>query len=90
MNKQELIDAIAKESKLSKASSKKALEALTKAVKLSLKKGDRVAIAGFGSFSVVKRKARIGRNPQTGKEIKIKARKAAKFTSAKALKTVLG
>ena len=86
MNKQELIDAIAKETKLSKAASKKALESLTKIVKTAVKKGDRVAIAGFGSFSVIKRKARTGRNPQTGKAIKIKARKAPKFTPAKDFK----
>ncbi len=89
MNKQELIVAISKESKLSKAASKKALESLTKIVKGAVKKGDRVAIAGFGSFSVIKRKARTGRNPQTGKEIKIKARKAPKFTAAKDFKSLV-
>ena len=79
MNKAELIDAIASESKLTKADSKKALEAFITATSKSLKKGDRVALVGFGSFSVAKRAARKGRNPQTGKEIKIAAKKVVKF-----------
>jgi len=79
MNKAELIDAIAKESGLTKADSGKALNAIVTAVTKSLKKGDRVALVGFGSFSVAKRAARTGRNPQTGKEIKIAAKKVAKF-----------
>jgi len=79
MNKAELIDAIAKESGLTKADSGKALNAIVTAVTKSLKKGDRVALVGFGSFSVSKRSARTGRNPQTGKEIKIAAKKVAKF-----------
>ncbi|HNW88349.1 MAG TPA: HU family DNA-binding protein [Bacteroidales bacterium] len=89
MNKQELIDAIAKESKLSKAASKKALEALTKSVGVAMKKGERVALVGFGSFSVAKRNARKGRNPQTGKPISIKAKKVVKFKAGSELvKTV--
>ena len=79
MNKQDLIDAIAKESKLSKANSKKALEALTKSVKKALKKGDKVILVGYGTFSVVKRAARMGKNPRTGQAIKIPAKKAVKF-----------
>jgi DNA-binding protein HU-beta len=79
MNKAQLIDAIAAESKLTKAGSKKALEAFIKATTISLKKGDRVALVGFGSFAVAKRSARKGRNPQTGKEIKIAAKKVVKF-----------
>ena len=79
MNKQELIDAIAKESKLSKATSKKALESLTKTVKKTLKKGDKVILVGYGTFSVVKRAARMGKNPRTGAAIKIPAKKAVKF-----------
>ncbi|UPT68379.1 MAG: HU family DNA-binding protein [Sphingobacteriales bacterium JAD_PAG50586_3] len=79
MNKAELIDAIAAESKLSKADSKKALDAFVSATTKALKKGDRVALVGFGSFSVAKRAARKGRNPQTGKEIKIAAKKVVKF-----------
>ena len=79
MNKAELIDAIASEAKLTKADTKKALEAFITATSKSLKKGDRVALVGFGSFSVAKRAARKGRNPQTGKEIKIAAKKVVKF-----------
>jgi len=79
MNKQELIVAIAAESGLTKADSKKALDAFVSATSKSLKKGDRVALVGFGSFSVSKRAARKGRNPQTGKEIKIAAKKVVKF-----------
>ncbi|OFY88039.1 MAG: DNA-binding protein [Bacteroidetes bacterium RIFCSPLOWO2_12_FULL_35_15] len=79
MNKSELVDAIASESKLTKADSQRALEAFVNATTKALKKGDRVALVGFGSFSVAKRAARIGRNPQTGKAIKIAAKKVAKF-----------
>ncbi|HOV12462.1 MAG TPA: HU family DNA-binding protein [Bacteroidales bacterium] len=85
MNKQELIDAIAKESKLSKAASKKALEALTKTVGGAMKKGDRVGLVGFGSFYVVKRNARTGRNPQTGAKMTIKAKKVVKFRAGSKL-----
>ncbi len=79
MNKAELIDAIAAESKLTKADSTRALEAFVNATTKALKKGDRVALVGFGSFSISKRAARNGRNPQTGKAIKIAAKKVAKF-----------
>jgi DNA-binding protein HU-beta len=79
MNKAELVEGIAKASKLSKADSKKALDAFLEVTTKSLKKGDRVALVGFGSFSISKRAARKGRNPQTGKEIKIAAKKVVKF-----------
>ena len=79
MNKAELDDAIAAGSGLSKADSKKALDAFIDATTNTLKKGDRVALVGFGSFSVSKRAARKGRNPQTGKEIKIAAKKVVRF-----------
>jgi len=79
MNKQELVDAMAAETKLTKADAKKALDAFVTATSKSLKKGDRVALVGFGSFSIAKRAARKGRNPQTGKEIKIPAKKVVKF-----------
>jgi len=79
MNKQELVDAMAAEAKLTKADAKKALDAFVSATSKSLKKGDRVALVGFGSFSIAKRAARKGRNPQTGKEIKIPAKKIVKF-----------
>jgi DNA-binding protein HU-beta len=79
MNKGELIEAIANEAKLTKADAGRALDAFINAVTKALKKGDKVALVGFGSFSVSKRAARKGRNPQTGKEIKIAAKKVARF-----------
>jgi len=79
MNKAELIEAIASESGLSKADAKRALDGFVSATTGALKKGDRVALVGFGSFSVSKRAARTGRNPQTGKEIKIAAKNVVKF-----------
>ena len=85
MNKAELIDAIAKDAKMSKASAKSALEALTDATSKALKKGDKVTLIGFGTWSVSKRAARTGRNPQTGKEIKIAAKKVVRFKAGAAL-----
>ena len=79
MNKAELIDAIAGEANLTKADAKKALDAYIKGTTAALKKGERVALVGFGSFSVAKRNARTGRNPQTGKPITIKAKNVVKF-----------
>ena len=89
MNKSELIEQVAKESGLSKADAERALNATTDTIKKALKKNDTVQLIGFGSFSVVKRKARKGRNPQTGEEIKIKASKAPKFTPGKAFKDAI-
>lgn len=85
MNKAQLINEIAAGSKLSKADSKKALGALIKAVSTSLKKGDKIALVGFGSFSSSTRKARTGRNPQTGKPLQIKAKKVVRFKAGSAL-----
>jgi DNA-binding protein HU-beta len=79
MNKAELVDAIASEAKLSKVAAEKALDAFVNQTTKALKAGQRVALVGFGSFSVAKRAARNGRNPQTGKAIKIAAKKVAKF-----------
>jgi DNA-binding protein HU-beta len=79
MNKAELIDAIAASAKLTKADAGRALDATIDAISKALKKGDRIGLVGFGSFSVTKRSARTGRNPQTGKEIKIPAKKVVKF-----------
>ena len=87
MNKADLIDAIASETKLTKVDSKKALDAFMKVTSEALGKGGRVALVGFGSFTVVERSARTGRNPQTGKEIKIDAKKVVKFTPGAELKT---
>jgi DNA-binding protein HU-beta len=85
MNKADLIEAIAKDVDLSKADAGKALDSLTKRITQSLKKGENVTLVGFGTFSVTKRKARTGRNPQTGETIKIKAKKVAKFKAGKDL-----
>ena len=79
MNKGELVDAIASEAKITKADAQRALEAFLSVTAKTLKKGDKVTLVGFGTFSVAKRAARTGRNPQTGKEIKIAAKKVAKF-----------
>ena len=89
MNKADLIDAIAGEAKLTKADSKKALDAFVAATSEALKKGERLALVGFGSFSVVGRSARTGRNPQTGKEIKIAAKKVVKFAPGAELKAIV-
>ena len=79
MNKTQLIDAMAEKAGLSKVDSKKALEAFVNTVGEALKKDDKVALIGFGSFSVSKRSSRTGRNPQTGKTIEIPAKKVVKF-----------
>ncbi|MCO4805000.1 MAG: HU family DNA-binding protein [Flavobacteriales bacterium] len=79
MNKAELIEAMANGAGISKADAKKALDAFVDSTTSTLKKGGRVALVGFGSFSVSNRSARTGRNPQTGKEIQIAAKNVVKF-----------
>jgi DNA-binding protein HU-beta len=79
MNKTELIDAVAASSGLTKADAKKAIEGFTGAIEGALKSGDRVSLVGFGSWSVAQRAARTGRNPKTGKEIKIEAKNVVRF-----------
>ncbi|WP_375324277.1 HU family DNA-binding protein [Flagellimonas sp. GZD32] len=79
MNKTELIDAMAADAGITKAAAKKALESFLGNVEGTLKKGDRVSLVGFGSWSVSKRSAREGRNPQTGQTIKIAAKNVVKF-----------
>ncbi|MFN8287209.1 MAG: HU family DNA-binding protein [Chitinophagales bacterium] len=79
MNKGELVDKIAKDAKLTKGQANDALDSLINSVAGTLSKGGKVTLVGFGTFSVSKRAARKGRNPQTGKEITIKAKKVAKF-----------
>jgi DNA-binding protein HU-beta len=85
MNKQELVAAIAAKAGLTKVDAEKALNAFVEAVKETLAKKDSVQLVGFGTFSVSKRAARTGRNPQTGKEIKIAAKNVAKFKAGKTL-----
>ena len=89
MNKSELVEHIALNADISKAAAERALDAVTQAVKNTLKKGGAVTLVGFGTFTTTKRAARTGRNPRTGEAIKIKASKAAKFTPGKALKEAL-
>jgi DNA-binding protein HU-beta len=79
MTKAELIASIAKDAKVTKAAAEKALNSFTSNVTKALKKGDKLTLTGFGTFMVARRKARSGRNPRTGKEIKIPATKVAKF-----------
>ncbi|QGX38952.1 HU family DNA-binding protein [Permianibacter aggregans] len=86
MNKTELVDAIAVGADISKASAARALDAVLDAVTDALRKGDQVALVGFGTFAVKERAARTGRNPQTGQEIKIAAAKVPGFKPGKALK----
>lgn len=86
MTKADLIATIAKEAKIPKASAEKALNAFTASVMKVLKKGDKLTLTGFGTFSVARRRARTGRNPQTGREIKIPATKVAKFKAGNVLK----
>jgi DNA-binding protein HU-beta len=86
MNKAELVAKIAEGAELTKAQDQKALNSFISATTTALKAGDKITLVGFGTFSAVNRAARIGRNPQTGKEIKIAAKTNGKFTPGKALK----
>ena len=86
MNKSELVEAVASGAEVSKADAGRAIDAFVEAVKKALKKGDTVALVGFGTFTVRKRNARTGRNPRTGQTIKIKASKNPAFKAGKALK----
>lgn len=89
MTKAELVAQMAKASGATKTASEKALNAFIAGVRDSLKKGKRVTLVGFGTFSVAKRAARNGRNPRTGKAIKIPAAKVPKFKPSKALKSAV-
>ncbi len=86
MNKTELVDAMSKASGLSKKDSEVALKAFIEVVSGELKKEGKVQLVGFGTFEVANRAARVGKNPQTGAEVKIPASKAPKFKAGKALK----
>lgn len=89
MNKAELVAAMADKAEISKKDAEKALKAFTDVVAEELKKGEKIQLVGFGTFEVSERAARTGRNPQTGKEMKIPASKAPKFKAGKALKDVV-
>jgi DNA-binding protein HU-beta len=86
MNKSELIDQIAASAEISKAAAGRALDAAVAAVKAALNDGDSVSLIGFGTFYVGERAARTGRNPRTGKTLKIKAARVPKFRAGKGLK----
>ena len=89
MNKADLIEKIAKGAKVNKTQADAAINSTLAAVQAELKKGGRVTLVGFGTFSVGSRKARTGRNPQTGKAIKISAKKVAKFSPGADLKAAV-
>lgn len=89
MNKSELIEKLAKDAGITKTQANAALDSFIDAVTKTLKKGDKVTLVGFGTFSVSKRAARNGRNPQTGEVIKIKAKKVARFKAGKELASKL-
>lgn len=86
MNKSELIAKMAKDVKITKVQATRVVASFQDAVKGTLKKKDKLTLVGFGTFKVTERKARTGRNPQTGATIKIPARRVAKFVPGKALK----
>jgi len=86
MTKAEIVGKVAAEIKISKTAAGKALTLITDSIAQALRKGEKVTFVGFGTFSVLQRKARKGRNPQTGKEIRIAAKKVPKFTAGAALK----
>lgn len=89
MNKAELVAAIADKTDLSKKDAEAALKAFTDVVAEELKKGEKIQLVGFGTFEVSERAERVGRNPQTGDEMKIPASKAPKFKAGKALKDMI-
>lgn len=90
MTKAELIGQVSKAANCSKALAEKTINATTNSIAKCLKSGSKLTLTGFGTFSVAKRKARIGRNPQTGAEIKIKATRVPKFKAGQALKKLVG
>lgn len=86
MKKVELIEAVAEKAGLTKADAGRALDAVIETITCALKSGDKVPLVGFGTFAVSERAARVGRNPQTGAEVQIAARKAVTFKAGSALK----
>lgn len=89
MNKGELVDAVAKDAKISKGEAQAAVDSVVDNITGALKQGNKVTLVGFGTFATSNRSAREGRNPQTGKPIKIPAKKVAKFAPGKALKDAI-
>ncbi len=89
MNKGDMIDLMAASAKITKVQANKALDSLVVGVTAALKKGDRVTVVGFGTYSTSNRKARTGRNPQTGQPLKIAARRVVKFSAGAELKAAV-
>jgi len=89
MNKGDLISLVAKDSKITKVQAAKTIDSLVDNITRMLKKGERTSLVGFGTFSIARRKARAGRNPQTGEPIRIPAKRVVKFTPGKTLKGVI-
>ena len=89
MNKAALIEQMAKETKLPKTACKSAVESFIRAVEGSLKKGKPVVLTGFGTFTVIRRKERVGINPATGQKMKIAAKRVPKFKAGKKLKDLV-
>ncbi|MCZ6670224.1 MAG: HU family DNA-binding protein [Acidobacteria bacterium] len=89
MNKGELIERVAKEAKITKVEAGRAIDSVFSSIRKTLKRGEKTSLVGFGTFSVTRRKARTGRNPQTGEPLRIPARRVVRFSSGKALKETI-
>ncbi len=89
MNKGELIERVAKEAKITKVEASRAIDSVFSSIRKTLKRGEKTSLVGFGTFSVTRRKARTGRNPQTGEPLRIPARRVVRFSSGKALKETI-
>ncbi|PYS94390.1 MAG: DNA-binding protein HU [Acidobacteria bacterium] len=87
MNKAELISRVARDTRMTKVQAARVVDSMLEHVTRALKKGERASLVGFGTFTVARRRARIGRNPQTGSPIKIPARRVVRFASGKSLKS---
>ena len=89
MNTGELIERVAKEAKITKVEVGRAIDSVFSSIRKTLKRGEKTSLVGFGTFSVTRRKARTGRNPQTGEPLRIPARRVVRFSSGKALKETI-
>jgi DNA-binding protein HU-beta len=89
MNKGDLISTVAKDVKVTKVQAAKAIDSVVDNITRTLKKGERTSLVGFGTFSISRRKARTGRNPQTGAPLRIPAKRVVKFTPGKVLKGII-
>ncbi|MBI4161549.1 MAG: HU family DNA-binding protein [Acidobacteria bacterium] len=89
MNKGELIERVAKDARITKVDAGRAIDSVFDNIRRTLKRGEKTSLVGFGTFAISRRKARTGRNPQTGEAITIPARRVVRFTSGKALKETI-